>query len=175
MEGGQIRAYTSSKISPEALDITKLLSERLLSDRILTKAAGLIVTSANNDVGDLQAFISAWSGLEMFVNNVFSARYEGEWHNVIQSAAPTSAKSAFKHLESVMTQRYRFLDRFLIVASLLSPNEASQDEAKIKTIKEQRDNLFHKAEGVDRPYPVAELQKIAIRYLRYHLENAVSK
>jgi hypothetical protein len=90
---------------------------KLVSDKVLARPASLLITSLDRGTDALQAFIAAWSALEIFVNATFKATYELEWFSIMERGAPSAAKPIFERLKDVMSDKYRLVGKFLIIAS----------------------------------------------------------
>ena len=143
---------------------------KLISDKTLARPASLLITSLDRASDALQAFIAAWSALEIFVNATFKATYELEWFEIMEHGAPGAAKPIFERLKDVMSDKYRLVDKFLIIASVLDANAATTDADQFRKLKLVRDNLSH---GLDTPahLPTETVQNLLFKYMLLHLDR----
>ncbi|MDK1493079.1 hypothetical protein QN219_24040 [Sinorhizobium sp. 7-81] len=71
-----------------------------------------------------------------------------------------------------MSDKYRLADKFLIIATILLPESAADDDTEFRRLKKSRDGVFH---GTDDPadvFPTGAIQKLLLKYLLAHLQAA---
>lgn len=164
------RISVAGALKDGALESAKSRSEKLLADRMLSRPSRLLNTSHDRRTDPLQRFLSAWSALEIFVNRCFSADYEQKWFAIMEAGAPTAATPIFERFKSVMHDKYRLNDRFLIIAAVLAPDQAAEDLEKFSSLKKVRDNLLHGAETPEQ-LPTETSQQLLAKYLSLHLDS----
>ena len=167
---GNARLSVSSPLTDVFVTDVATRISRIISDKTLARPASLLTTSLNRATDALQAFIAAWSALEIFVNATFKTTYEAQWFDVMESGAPTSAKPVFERLKIVMSDKYRLADNFLIVASVLDADSAAADYDTFRNLKAVRDSLLHALE-TPAHLPTEEAQKLLIKYVTLHLDH----
>src|SRR5205807_4350030 len=111
----------------------------------------------------------AWAALEMFVNGLFSDHYNEEWLSKLEMGTPSSAQRCFEHLRSVMKDKYRLADKFLIISSLLDEMASEADTEKFRVINKVR-NKIHTGEITDIHLSVEDVQGLLRRYIRLHVD-----
>jgi len=91
----------------------------------------------------------------------------------MQNGAPTSAKPVFQRFKDVMGDKYRLADTFLIIASVLDSDLATNDAEIFRSLKSVRDNLLH---GLETPthLPTETVQNLLLKYLSLHLDRSQS-
>jgi hypothetical protein len=72
-----------------------------------------------------------------------------------------------------MSDKDRLLDKFIVIASLLSLSSATADVESFKSIKSARDGLFHQAGAQNQTFPTTEAQMLLRKYLGLHLDAAI--
>lgn len=163
------RLSVSSILKSDVLESVGSKSEKLLSGKMLSRPSKLLNTSHDRKTDPLQGFLAAWSALEIFVNKCFSIVYEKKWFEIMEAGAPKAATPIFERFKYVMHDKYRLNDRFLIIAAVLAPEQATEDWEKFSSLKKVRDNLLHGAETSE-PLPAEISQQLLAKYLSLHLE-----
>ncbi len=118
---------------------------------------------------ELQAFIAAWSALEIFVNATFKSTYENRFFGIMADGAPEAAKPVFARFKDVMSDKYGLANKFLIVASVLDPSAATEDATEFGRLKKIRDDLLHALISPAGPLPTNGAQKLLLKYMKLHL------
>lgn len=90
----------------------------------------------------LRRFLAAWSAVEIFTNKVFSS-YEQRWFQALSAARSRSQVRQLERVREVMREKYRLLDKFTIIISILEPEEAEAMIEQFATLKKIRDQLLH--------------------------------
>ncbi|MBA2588717.1 MAG: hypothetical protein H0U98_08850 [Alphaproteobacteria bacterium] len=169
MGGGAVDAYTAGQLTDQAISDSGNLTGMLAADTVLTRSVSLLVASMEIGRDELEAFLIAWSALEIFVNASFKATYGQRWLQIMRQGAPQSAEPVFDRLADVMKDKYRLADKFLIIASVLNGVNAATDEKEFRRLKDVRDTLLHTYERTTSPLPTAGVQALTQHYLRLHL------
>jgi hypothetical protein len=135
----------------------------------MARPTSLLITSLEQATDELQGFIAAWSALEIFVNASFKDTYEARWFEVMEDGAPASAKPVFERFQEVMRDKYRLADKFLVVASVLDPDTATDDAKEFRRLKKFRDELLHALNTPSSTLPTVAVQKLLLKYMKLHL------
>lgn len=169
IQGGIARCSLSSPLTKEAIDEAISLAPALLANNKIARPISLLTTSLEDVTNELQTFISAWSALEIFVNTTFKETYQKHWFKIMKSGAPDSANPVFERFEIVMKDKYRLADKFLIIASVLDPDNAAKDTDKFVGLKKVRDGLLHALDTPSSPLPIDAIQNLLLKYMKLHL------
>jgi hypothetical protein len=117
---------------------------------------------------NLEAFLTAWAGLEVFVNKTFKETYERLIYSRLGGAAPLAATPFIVRLREVMKDKYNIRDKFVALASALDEADADGDIELFKRLKSERDDL-HQMNFVLHALPTEQTQILLRKYLRLHL------
>jgi hypothetical protein len=166
---GSPRLSLASPLAHEAITDVAAMAPKLQTDRIIARAAGLLIASLEEATDRLQAFIAAWSALEIFVNATFKATYEARRSQIMEDGAPPSAKPVFKRFKDVMSDKYRLADKFLIIASVLDSQAATDDTQEFIRLKKFRDGLFHALDTPTSSLLTDDVQKLLLKFMKLHL------
>lgn len=172
---GGASAYISSPIGADFVREVTELAVPLASDKALERPVRLLLSSLYTGVDSLPAFISAWSALEIFINATFKACYEAKWFDIMEEGAPTSSTPIFERLKDVMKDKYRIVDKFLVITAVLDAENATTDVESFKSLKSVRDNMFHKFDTLPKLLPTEDVQKLFKKYLKLHLLSSLAK
>ncbi len=143
---------------------------RLVEGAGLERVSRLLNLSRDRQTDALQAFLAGWAALEIFVNKSFSGSYETRWFAQLEEAAPPSSAPVFERLRTVMRDKYRLADKFLVIATMLSADTAEADGLEFLRVKKIRDAMLH-GDEVEPPYPTASIQTLLQTYLQLHLDS----
>jgi hypothetical protein len=168
-QGGFARASIASPLTQDVIAETAALTPKLTTEKSMARPTSLLVTSLEEATGELQAFIAAWSALEIFVNTTFRWTYEARWFEIMEDGAPASAKPVFDRFKRVMSDKYRLADKFLVISSVLDPNGAAADAEEFQRLKRDRDELFHTPGTSSSALPRDAVQKLLLKYMKLHL------
>jgi hypothetical protein len=137
----------------------------------LIDSARLLSRSLAESNDPLLAFLSVWSGLEIFVNKNFKT-YEDRVLGRLSAANPPSVPpKVVERIRSVMTDKYRLADKFSVIATELVDADVDSDQALFESVKVMRDKLLHGGEIHVASLPIADAQKLLRKYLRLHLDR----
>lgn len=169
IQGGAVGISLASPLTEDlVVDAGKRVS-KVIGDKTLERPSSLLITSLNQATDALQAFIAAWSALEIFVNASFKATYEPRWFDIMENGAPAAAKPVFERFKDVMSDKYRLADKFLVIASVLDADAAATDAEEFRRLKGIRDSLLHALE-TPAHLPTEAVQKLLLKYLTLHLD-----
>jgi hypothetical protein len=169
--GGSASAYVSSPLRTDALPFIKRIVPTLARHQSLVDSARLLSRSLAESNDALLAFLSVWSGLEIFVNKNFKA-YEDRVLGRLSSTSPALVPPRLiDRIRNVMTDKYRLADKFSVIAAELADPEVDADQALFESVKLTRDKLLHGSEIPVGSLPIADAQKLLRKYLRLHLER----
>lgn len=172
---GSASAYVSGPVGEEFAAEVAVLAEPLAGVPALGRPVRLLLSSLQVDADSLPAFVSAWSALEIFVNATFKSHYEGKWFAIMEEGAPDSSTPIFERFKDVMSDKYRIVDKFLVITAILDPDGADEDVKSFKTLKASRDNMFHKFDMLPNHLPIEDVQTLFIKYLKLHLQSILAE
>lgn len=121
---------------------------------------------------NLEAFLTAWAGLEVFVNKTFKETYETRIYSSLGGAAPLAAAPFIVRLREVMRDKYNIRDKFVVLASTLDEADADRDIELFKKLKSERDEL-HQMNMATHALPTEQTQSLLRKYLRLHLSSSL--
>jgi hypothetical protein len=169
-QGHAARMSLAGPLAHDAIKGAAALATKLIVDDTIARSARLLTTSREQATDKLQAFIAAWSALEIFVNATFKATYEARWFQIMADGAPGSAKPVFLRFREVMSNKYRLADKFLIIASVLDPEGAADNAREFANLKKFRDGLLH---ALDTPsllsFPTDAVHNLVLKFMKLHL------
>ena len=115
---------------------------------------------------DLQAFLTAWAAMEVFLDKVFET-YKPKIFAQLKAGIEPSAVPFVDRLYDVMKNnaRYNVRDKFVIVSSFLNPTGAGADLESFARLKKIRDDI-HVMRSPTGGYPTSETQSLLRKYLR---------
>ena len=169
-QGGSARLSLASPLTDDMVRDAGNRALRVMNDKALARPARLL-SSLNQATDALQAFIAAWSALEIFVNASFKASYETQWFAIMENGAPPAARPVFERLKDVMSDKYRLADKLLIIASVLVADAVTTDADEFRRLKRVRDDLLHALE-TPANLPTEAVQKLLLKYMTLHLDRA---
>lgn len=166
-----VRASVSSRVlggvSEEMLDRIRLSIAQLDGRVDLNTVSRLLAQALRSETHRLQAFMSAWTALEIFVAKTFP-RFEELF---LQSLSEGQAsRDVLKRIQEVMSDKYRLTDKFSLLASHLAPEDAERDTRDFGTFKKKRDKYFHEMESDVNQLPLGEVITLLRKYLRLYLQ-----
>lgn len=163
---------TSSGLSEEKVLRISSRYLGLRKDRDLEQVQRLYAQMTDSRSDQLKAFLSGWAALEILITKTFRD-YENRFLSPLTEAGQLSLRERFlQRLKSVMKDKYRLSDKFLIVASMLFPDPADtsveDDFEKFSKLKGLRDSIFHGEEFEEKGIPVVELKTLLRKYILAH-------
>lgn len=157
-----------TSIDAKRLGEAAIATQSLCNNSDLQTVVHLLARSLQT-TDDLQAFLTAWAGLEILLDKIF------ETHKVsiyiqMKASIPASAVAFVDRLKCVIEKeaRYNVRDKFIIVSSFLNKAEAGEDIKSFGTIKKIRDSI-HVMKVQPHGYPTSETQNLLRKYVRLHI------
>jgi hypothetical protein len=170
VEAGSLRASLSGAIPKERLKEATPLVNLLKKDPNVRKVVDLYLQSIGQKDDDFRAFLSGWTAMEIFVHSYFKRIYGPQWFKEIEAKMPPSAAPYINRVQDVMADKHRLVDKFVVIAAMLSPTTAAADTEELAGLKEVRDNIIHGSAGPTPP-PAGRAQRLVRRYLELHLKR----
>ena len=167
-------ATVSTGLKPGVVEYVEKYAKVLGGHPELVDPARLLSQSLNDESDRLLSFLSIWSGLEIFVSKVFRSYEAAMFPKDAKKTSNTVPEPVVKRIREIMKDKYRIADKFSVVSSLLAPDEAEEDLAKFKIIKDIRDKLMHGGELELKTLPIQDTQVLLRKYLRFHAERIVA-
>lgn len=169
-----VSSTSSTHLTTDDAEKAAELIDAISRDDSLTSIVRLLSISAKCDADQLTAFLSAWSGLELFVQGAFKKHFEPFAFKKFLSAAPES-KQFVDRIQAVMKDKYNIRDKFGLVAGALGGSEIDADIETFETIKKKRDNLVHAMSSDLQQLPTIKVRRLLRKYLQLHLESEIGK
>jgi len=168
---GSLTPYIPRTLTPDMIKSVGDWYKIMISTPDLDRVKKLLVASLQNEGDKMRSFLSAWTALEVFINKTFTS-YEKQFFKELSNGKYPSVQNQYlERIQIVMKDKYRLVDKFSLITSLLSPKSADEDMKFFKTAKDKRDKLSHGQDLVEAALPVEEVQKLARKYLQLHLAN----
>ncbi len=144
----------------------------LRRDSSLEQVHRLFSEMSDRDNDRLRVFLSGWAAFEILISKTFKI-YEQEFLSPLRGAGQPNLRDRFlKQLRDVMKGKYRLMDKFLVVSSVLFPDAddttVEQDYQHFKKLKELRDAIYHGNEVSEKDLPVTELSMLLRKYISAH-------
>lgn len=160
---------TMAELSMEEVQVAEKLASILYHDKEINKILDIYSESLTPDKsGHLHAFIAAWTALEMFVVKQFK---EIQSSVTININGATAHKDFSSRMLTVMTDKYRLVDKFAALSSYYGDADADKDMEKLKGIKKTRDDFFHAMKGEVSELPLNQTRQLISKYLQIYLER----
>jgi len=157
------------KLLPEQAHEAAEFAQALLAlPSNLVNVPRLLALSEETGGDRLRCFLAAWAGLEIFTSAAFKP-YEADFMGAVQAAVPSGTAALVRRLQEVMSDKYRLADRFTIIASALSPEDADADLSVFRVLKKARDDFAHSMSSDPGALPLEDTQRLLRKYLRLHL------
>lgn len=124
-----------------------------------------------------RAFVSGWTALEILVKKSFK-EYESEFYEGLTFPhQPELAQQFLQRARTSLGKAHNVRDQFLAMSAVLlpqqSPADAKADLDAFLTIKKQRDNIAHGGEFDIPRLPLAELNRLLMKYLAAHADRTM--
>jgi len=165
------RAQVSNALTDEVEGKLKSYIPLLKKTEGLDNVCRLLVRSSSEKNDKVRGFIFAWTALEVFFNKAFRT-YEHrflEKHTV--DGLPVLAQHFFKRIQDVMTGKYSIRDKFIVIATILSPDSEGDLEI-FRKAKKARDTFLHGEDIDESELPTTEVVNMVKKYLKLHIEEA---
>ena len=163
----RVKVYNANGITTAAIIKIKESIINLSKHRDLDKILGFHTQMRNKRNDELKSFIFGWTALEIFINKNFKKYDKTFWLNLTQGN-PIFIKFSDR-LNSILQDRLRLNDKFLIIVSCLNQDSDILDDLELfDKIKKIRDNYFH-GQPVDN-LPTEDIDNLLKKYLYLHLK-----
>lgn len=139
---GSGRAHVHDRFTDESLANVQRSFIALEGNEGLAHVVSLLSRSLDSENDDLAASLMAWTALEMFVHKAY-AGLKPIWDTTLRDKLPSSCEPYFKRIDDPSEGPLRLLDEFVVIASLLAPNDAASDIQRFKDQKNARDKFAH--------------------------------
>jgi hypothetical protein len=138
----------------------------------LNRSVNLLAQSLDMAAEDkFKSFLFGWTALEILINKVFS-EYEKAFLSAVSSESSVHGTSRyFERVTQVMRDKYRLVDKFGIIAAVLTAEESDHDIEEFERIKKVRDALLHGQDAPELSLLNVELRDLVSKYLRKHLSR----
>lgn len=122
-----------------------------------------------------RAFVSGWTALEILVKKSFK-EYESEFYEGLTFPhQPELAQQFLERARASLGKSLNVRDQFLAMSAVLLPQQSTADaQADLDAflaIKKQRDNIAHGGEFDEPRLPLAELNRLLMKYLAAHADR----
>lgn len=167
--GGKARLILSKIQDSDKIENISKLIDISEKNSQLNSVFRLFSQSLEANQNRFKAFLSIWSATEIFVNKSFTY-YEEKFISKVSGNHDSNGVDRFmERVQSVMKDKYRLYDKFVLIASYLSPN-LENDLKLFKKIKKTRDQIYHGITFNDDELPVEETRELVSIYLKNHME-----
>jgi hypothetical protein len=140
--------------------------ESIRQDDSMARVQKLLVGAVEARNDKLRAFMAATAAIEIFLNKTFP-KFEKLFFETIQAdVIPSGHTGYIDRINQVMHDKYRLVDKFSLVASILNPESSEQDIETFKRIKKARDQLAHGQSERESDLPIDEAVNLLKWYLR---------
>src|SRR5215204_2890300 len=131
----------------------------------------LLAESLDVSTDRLRTFLFTYIALEILIHKLFSV-YEQIFVHELTSRSPVPGTTSryFDRIKKVMQDKYNPIDKFTIIASLLSGESSDEHIEQFKRIKGIRDRIVHTGRYEEASLPNVELRELLTGYLRRHLD-----
>lgn len=158
-----------ARLSMGEVQVAEKLASILHQDKEINKILDIYSESLTPyKSSHLHAFIAAWTALEMFVAKQFT---EIQSSVTININGATVHKDFSNHMLTVMTGRYRLVDKFAALSSYYGDADADEDVEELKSIKKIRDGFFHTMKGDVSDLPLNQTRQLISKYLQIYIER----
>jgi hypothetical protein len=153
-----------------ALDLKPKYAEALVGDKNMRGVSTLLAESLDVSTDRLRTFLFTYIALEILIHKAFSVYEQKFVHELTSSSTVPGTARYFDRIKNVMQGKYNPVDKFTIIASLLSGESSDEHIEQFKRIKGIRDRLVHTGKYEEDSLPNIELRELLIGYLRKHLD-----
>jgi hypothetical protein len=159
----------STSMAPEALGAIQRVYKDLLQHRGFERVTSLLSASMGLRSDTFRAFLTAWSSLEILINKAFTEYNDALFTELKEHESSLAKREYFDRILGVMEDKYRLVDKFIVVASHLAPSDADGDLGHFKAAKKIRDDLAHGVGIKNDLLPVESVKELAGKYLALHV------
>lgn len=162
---------SATNLGRDAAQNAAAMAQALQSTTDLQNTVRLLSQSSKGHIDQLMAFLSAWTALELFIQQAFKSTYEPRLHALFEKAAPSSASRFLERMRDVMNDKYNIRDKFVAVASALDEVGAEADIVHFAQLKKRRDDFAHAMKDDPTTLPADATRDLLRKYLRLHLRG----
>lgn len=169
-KGGQASMYVSSPLDEIAIQEISELFIKLKKHRELDRVVELLASSLKSSNDLLRAYLSSYTGLEIFANKLFP-KFEADFFKEISTGDHPEIRGKYlDRIRTVMRDKYNILDKFSIISLRLAPSSADNDSNIFMRLKKQRDLITHGQNVSDQELDVDNAQRLLTNYLKLYLD-----
>lgn len=169
---GSAEAFVSTSLNGDALARISDRYTALLRDENMDSVQRLFSEMSDRSNDRLKAFLSGWAALEILVSKTFKTYEDAFLSPFLASAQPSLRERFLDRLQTVMNDKYRLVDKYLVVSTMLfadaSPESVEEDFTLFKKLKDVRDSIYHGGAFVEQDLPVAVLGNLLKKFLSAH-------
>jgi len=162
------KVIVSTNLKTESTEYVRRNARLLGRRQELADAARLLARSLDQDIDELLSFLSVWAGLELFVGKAFNTYEARTFDQLTASEVATKPSKFFQRIRGVMKDKYRLVDKFCVISSILAPDNMDIDVAQFEAVKKTRDRLMHGQDVPIATLPTHETQILLRKYLKLH-------
>jgi hypothetical protein len=166
-----VGAFISKHPSIDNLAVMRQLTSTIISDPSLDRIVRLLNESLEVGRERFEKFLSAWMALEVFVSKNFSSYQKRFWDNLSAGVSAPIKERYLKRIHDVMQDKYRLLDKFVIISSELAPLTTDADIVVFQRSKDIRDGFSHGDSIDEKTVPVEEIQELIKKLLLLHVSR----
>lgn len=171
LQMGTPEVIVSRRPSPEDLTGIRTLTTKMAADISLERIVRLLNESMEPGQDRLRRFLAAFMGMEVFVNKNFGDYQHRFWNDLSADVTAPIRDRYLARIHDVMKDKYKLLEKFVLISAELDPAAADGDIATFHRGKDLRDAFSH-GEAIDeQSFPVTELQALLRKFLRLHVER----
>jgi len=137
----------------------------------LVNPARLLTRSLDVENDTLLSFLSAWSGLEIFINGCFRAYENSLFEKLHDGEKPLAPSKLVERIRDVMKDKYGLSNKFALVSLELDGASTETDIADFQRVKRVRDSLIHGEEVPLDALPTKDVRRLLRKYLKLHTEH----
>lgn len=164
------KAYSSRQTTDEVVEKTRKHFSSLAIDSSLSRVYKLYIQGVSRENDELRRFMFSWSALEILINKVFSEYEKLFIQNLLGADPVNNAQRYFDRVRDVMKEKYRIMDKFIVIAACIGKDSVEADIEEFGKIKKIRDTLLHGEIMDEKSLPVAETVRLLWKYMRCHLD-----
>ena len=162
---------TSTRLTHDIASFVKKYGKTLGKHQNLISPARLLAKSLDDEIDDIQSFLSAWSGLEIFVNKNFNNFKDITFNNLSNHDTTLAPSKFFNRIKNVMEGKYKLIDKFSVISFELSPDSSEDDIKSFEEIKDIRDKFMHGNDIDISNLPTNDTTKLLRKYLKLLVES----
>jgi hypothetical protein len=145
------------------------LAAKLAKDYAIDRVIRLLSESMETGREKLRNFLSAWMALEVFVEQNFKEYQQRFWDGLSAGVSGPVRERYLKRIHDVMSDKYRLIDRFIVVSAELDPAQTDSDVQIFQRAKDLRDDFSHGKVIDEKALPVTDIQSLVRKLLRLHI------